>query len=219
MRRRRRTGWPGVPLQRPVASPRPSTESDCGAGIGAAVGTVEGVGAASAGGAMEAGRFFLGALAFRVAGLAALLAAAFTGALAAVFAGALVAVFLAGAAVGSEGAGLEAARTSLFFLVAATGAVLPEPSAAGADPLFGCVPVFCGVDFLLAGADLPSPAVARALAPDTGAVAAGLADASVVVGSLVAEACDEIRKSSIDAPRFFRPCLSQAGFGPRPLQV
>lgn len=164
---------------------------------------------------MEAGRFFLGALAFRVAGLAALLAAAFTGGLAAVFAGALVAVFLAGAAVGSEGAGLEAARTSLFFLVAATGAVLPEPSAAGADPLFGCVPVFCGVDFLLAGA----PAVARALAPATGAVAAGLADASVVVGSLVAEACDEIRKSSIDAPRFFRPCLSQAGFGPRPLQV
>jgi hypothetical protein len=29
----------------------------------------------------------------------------------------------------------------------------------------------------------------------------------------------EIKKSLIEAPRFFSPCLNHAGFGPRPLQV
>jgi len=63
--------------QAPAVSPRPSTESDCGAGIGAAAGTVDGVGAASADGAIDDGRFFLGAPVVVADGLPACFAAVF----------------------------------------------------------------------------------------------------------------------------------------------
>ena len=114
----------------------------------------------------------------------------------------------------------DGAATDLFA-GAATRVLLAAAGVAWA------LPPLCSAIGFGEGALSPVPAVGAFVvlalaAPARGAVAfwtgAGLRDASDgawACGDAVAES----RKSSIDAPRFFRPCLSQVGFGPRPLQV
>lgn len=180
-----------------TASPRPSTDSVCGAGIGAAVGTVEGVGVEPTGGAIEDGRFFRGALLVFVVGLATRFADDFG------------AVFFAGA----DGVGLEAvaAGAVLVFLAGApdvTGAAFTAVSGAETAGTFDREPIFSARDFFGAAGRCAAAGLALAFC------------AGVALGaSAGVDVCAEIRKSSIDVPRFLSPCLSQAGFGPRPLQV
>lgn len=203
--RHRRVSKPGACLQVRTTSPRPSTESDCGAGIGAAAGTVDGAGAASGEGAIEEGRFFLGAPADLGAGLTARLAGAFE------------TVFFADA--DGAAAGVFAADAVLVFVAAFTGAgagVFTAVSGVGAGEVFVRVPTFSASDFPGAAGRWGAVGLARALTLWFGA---GAAVGVALVSSTGAAARAEIRKSSIDAPRFLRLCLSQAGFGPRPLHV
>jgi len=86
---------------------------------------------------------------------------------------------------------------------------------AGVGPVeaFERAATFSARDFLAGLDGVVVAGLARALC---GGASCGWAGAAASAG---AGACAEIRKSSIDVPRFLRPCLSHAGFGPRPLQV
>lgn len=103
------------------------------------------------------------------------------------------------------------------FLAGAAAVVL----VAGAGAAWVRAETFSASDF--ADAWLLVPVLAVFLPSTLRGAGAAWAEAGVGVASVDADSgvdpCAEIRKSSIEVPRFFRLCLSQAGLGPRPLQV
>jgi hypothetical protein len=143
--------------------------------------------------------------------------------LAAVLGGVLAAVLAGAGALLASADFLTGAFLLAAFLAAAAGAAEAGAGAASgftvvADDAFACELIFSAKDFLFdpvfcgATADFAF----RDVFDEAGDAEVAGAAAS---GASAPDSRAEIRKSLRAAPRFFKPCLSQAGFGPRPLHV
>jgi hypothetical protein len=86
------------------------------------------------------------------------------------------------------------------------------------DDPFACELIFSAKDFFVEPAPWGTAADLAVFDVFDDAGDAEVAGAAAS-GAVCPDSRAEIRKSLSDAPRFFSPCLSQAGFGPRPLQV